>query len=142
EPGEGLTDLYCKTRAEGFGPEVQRRIMLGTYVLSAGYYDAYYLTALKARRLIKGDYDAAFARGCHAILMPSSPTPAFKLGQKAADPLAMYLEDVYTVGVNLAGLPAITLPGGFASEDGAELPVGIQLTRAAGNQCQRERSCR
>jgi aspartyl-tRNA(Asn)/glutamyl-tRNA(Gln) amidotransferase subunit A len=142
QPGEGLMDLYRRSRGEGFGPEVQRRIMLGTYVLSAGYYDAYYLSALKARRKIKGDYDAAFTgtggqasrstgKGCHAILMPSSPTPAFKLGQKAADPLAMYLEDVYTVGVNLAGLPAITLPGGFASEDGAELPVGIQLIGAA-----------
>jgi aspartyl-tRNA(Asn)/glutamyl-tRNA(Gln) amidotransferase subunit A len=126
-PGESLTDLYCKTRAEGFGPEVQRRIMLGTYVLSAGYYDAYYVTALKARRLIKADYDEAFARGCHAILMPSSPTPAFRIGEKTADPLAMYLEDVYTVGVNLAGLPGITIPGGFAKEGGVELPVGVQL---------------
>jgi aspartyl-tRNA(Asn)/glutamyl-tRNA(Gln) amidotransferase subunit A len=141
-PSDSLMDLYCRTRAEGFGPEVQRRIMLGTYVLSAGYYDAYYLTALKARRLIKADYDAAFGTDratdlsgsaersvppCHAILMPSSPTPAFKLGEKSADPLSMYLEDLYTVGVNLAGLPAITIPGGFANETGTPLPVGLQL---------------
>src|SRR5690606_18411916 len=94
-PGEDLFDLYCRSRSEGFGPEVQRRIMLGTYVLSAGYYDAYYLTALKVRRRIKQDYDAAFSpegSGCHAILMPSSPGPAFRIGEKSADPLAMYLE--------------------------------------------------
>ncbi len=122
-----LADLYCRSRAEGFGPEVQRRIMLGTHVLSSGYYDAYYNTALKVRRKIKQDFDGAFGAGCHALLMPSSPTPAFKLGEKTADPLAMYLEDVYTVGVNLAGLPGITLPGGMARVDGRELPVGIQL---------------
>jgi aspartyl-tRNA(Asn)/glutamyl-tRNA(Gln) amidotransferase subunit A len=129
-PGEDLFDLYCKTRAEGFGPEVRRRIMLGTYVLSAGYYDAYYTTALKVRRKIKGDYDAAFAPeggGCHALLLPSSTGPAFRLGEKTSDPLAMYLEDVYTVGVNLAGLPAVTVPGGFADEGGRRLPVGLQL---------------
>lgn len=129
-PGEDLFDLYCRSRSEGFGPEVQRRIMLGTYVLSAGYYDAYYLTALKVRRRIKQDYDAAFSpegSGCHAILMPSSPGPAFRIGEKSADPLAMYLEDVYTVGVNLAGLPAVTVPGGWAHEGGRELPVGLQL---------------
>jgi aspartyl-tRNA(Asn)/glutamyl-tRNA(Gln) amidotransferase subunit A len=127
EPGEDLFDLYCKSRAEGFGHEVQRRIMLGTYVLSSGYYDAYYTTALKVRRKIKGDYDAAFAAGCRALLLPSSPTPAFKLGSKLNDPLAMYLEDVYTVGVNLAGLPGLTIPGGMAREEGKDLPVGIQL---------------
>lgn len=133
--GESLFDLYCRTRAEGFGAEVQRRIMLGTYVLSAGYYDAYYNTALKVRRRIKGDFDAAFGGGCHAILLPSSPTPAFRIGEKTS-PLSMYLEDVYTVGANLAGLPGITLPGGFAVADEADgsagsvraqLPVGIQL---------------
>jgi aspartyl-tRNA(Asn)/glutamyl-tRNA(Gln) amidotransferase subunit A len=126
--------MYSRTRAEGFGPEVQRRIMLGTHVLSSGYYEAYYLTALKVRRKIKGDYDAAFAEdggGCHALLMPSSPGPAFRIGEKTGDPLAMYLEDVYTVGVNLAGLPGLVMPGGFAAEDGKELPVGIQLVAPA-----------
>ncbi len=134
-PGEDLMALYCKSRSEGFGPEVQRRIMLGTHVLSSGYFDAYYLTALKVRRLIKNDYDAAFKQGCHAILMPSSPSPAFTLGSKTSDPLAMYLEDVYTVGVNLAGLPGLTMPGGFekVTDNGraAELPVGLQLVGPA-----------
>lgn len=127
-PDETLADLYSKSRAEGFGAEVQRRIMLGTHVLSSGYYDAYYTTALKVRRLIKRDFDAAFRAGCHAVLMPSSPSPAFKIGEKTSDPLALYIEDVYTVGANLAGLPAITLPGGFWNQpSGAPLPVGIQV---------------
>jgi aspartyl-tRNA(Asn)/glutamyl-tRNA(Gln) amidotransferase subunit A len=133
-PDDALLDLYCKSRSEGFGPEVQRRIMLGTYALSSGYADAYYNTALKVRRRIKQDYDRAFAPnskmgtpGCDAILMPSSPNPAFKLGEKTTDPLAMYLEDVYTVTVNLAGLPAITLPGTPTTVDGVSLPVGVQL---------------
>ncbi len=134
-PGEDLMDLYCRSRTEGFGAEVQRRIMLGTHVLSSGYYDAYYLTALKVRRLIKNDYDDAFKQGCHAILMPASPSPAWPLGSKLSDPLAMYLEDVYTVGVNLAGLPGLTIPGGFerVSDDGrpVDLPVGIQLVGPA-----------
>jgi aspartyl-tRNA(Asn)/glutamyl-tRNA(Gln) amidotransferase subunit A len=129
-PGEGLIDLYRRSRSEGFGPEVRRRIMLGTHGLSSGYYDAYYTTALKARRAIKGDFDRAFAE-CHAILMPASPGPAFKLGEKTADPMAMYLEDVYTVGVNLAGLPAITVPAGFADDPGARLPIGMQLVGPA-----------
>lgn len=134
--GQTLNDLYCRSRAEGFGAEVQRRIMLGTYALSAGYYDAYYNTALKVRRKIKGDFDNAFTNeGCHAILLPSSPTPAFRIGEKT-DPLSMYLEDVYTVGANLAGLPGIAMPGGFAAVEGGlggeggsalELPVGVQL---------------
>lgn len=134
--GESLYDLYCRTRAEGFGAEVQRRIMLGTYALSAGYYDAYYNTALKVRRRIKNDYDEAFrTQGCHAILLPSSPTPAFRIGEKS-DPLSMYLEDVYTVGANLAGLPALSMPGGFAAVEGGlggeggsaiEMPIGLQL---------------
>lgn len=136
-PSETLADLYARSRAEGFGHEVQRRIMLGTHVLSSGYYDAYYNTALKARRLIKQDYDDAFegrvagkagaAPACHAILMPSSPAPAFKLGERSSDPVAMYLEDVYTVGLNLAGLPGVTVPAGFAEEGGKRLPVGVQL---------------
>jgi aspartyl-tRNA(Asn)/glutamyl-tRNA(Gln) amidotransferase subunit A len=127
KPGEGLGDLYCRSRAEGFGPEVRRRIMLGTHVLSSGYYEAYYATALKARRLIQRDFDRVFAAGCHAIVMPSSPGPAFRLGEKTRDPLAMYLEDVYTVGVNLAGLPAVTVPAGLARTEGAVLPVGVQF---------------
>lgn len=128
--GEDLMDLYCRTRAEGFGAEVQRRIMLGTHVLSSGYYDAYYLKALKVRRRIKQDFDAAFSDGCHALLLPSSTGPAFRLGEKTADPLAMYLEDVYTVGVNLAGLPGVTIPGGFTQGPGPALPVGLQLVGA------------
>jgi aspartyl-tRNA(Asn)/glutamyl-tRNA(Gln) amidotransferase subunit A len=135
--GESLKDLYARSRAEGFGAEVQRRIMLGTHVLSSGYYDAYYTTALKVRRLIKGDYDRAFARGCQAIIMPASPGPAFELGAKLGDPLAMYMEDVYTVGVNLAGLPALSMPAGFERVGGVgglgsvELPVGVQLVGPA-----------
>ncbi len=126
-PGDTLGDLYARSRSEGFGPEVQRRIMLGTHVLSSGYYDAYYLTAQKARRLIKADYDRAFAAGCDAVLMPVAPTPAFRIGEKINDPLALYLEDVYTVGVNLAGLPGLAFPAGFADEAGRALPVGLQV---------------
>ncbi len=121
-----LVDLYAASRAEGFGPEVKRRIMLGAYALSSGYYDAYYLRALKVRRLIKNDFDAAFAQ-CDAILCPTATSPAFKLGDKVDDPLAMYLNDVYTVPASLAGLPAISLPGGFATDEGIDLPVGVQL---------------
>lgn len=121
-----LIDLYSRSRAEGFGQEVQRRIMLGTYVLSSGYYDAYYLRALKVRRLIKNDFDQAF-RGCDAILCPTTTGPAFKIGQKTDDPLAMYLNDVYTVNANLAGLPGVSLPAGFAVAEGKKLPIGLQL---------------
>lgn len=128
---QDLEAMYSRSRAEGFGPEVQRRIMLGTYALSSGYYDQYYATALRVRRKIKSDYDAAFAAGCAALLLPSSPAPAFKLGEKTSDPLAMYLEDIYTVGVNLAGLPAIAIPGGFADVAGSRLPVGLQLVGPA-----------
>lgn len=126
-----LFDLYAQSRAEGLGPEVQRRIMLGTYALSSGYYDAYYLTALKVRRLIKNDFDRAFER-CDAVLMPTTIGPAFRLGEKTSDPLAMYLEDLYTVTANLAGVPAISIPAGFADEPdappgGGRLPLGVQL---------------
>src|SRR5260370_14308189 len=104
--------MYKKSRGEGFGAEVKRRIMLGTYALSSGYYDAYYLKALKVRRLIKDDFDKAFA-DCDVILGPTSPTPAFKIGEKIGDPLAMYLSDIYTISANLAGIPGISIPCGF-----------------------------
>jgi aspartyl-tRNA(Asn)/glutamyl-tRNA(Gln) amidotransferase subunit A len=129
EPGEDLEDLYSKSRAEGFGPEVQRRIMLGTYVLSSGYYDAYYKRALQARRLIKDEFDRAFAK-CDVVLGPTSPVPAFPFGGKK-DPLSMYLCDVYTVNTNIAGIPGISINGGFAEEGGRRLPVGIQLQAPA-----------
>ncbi len=121
-----LLDMYARTREEGFGDEVKRRIMLGTYALSAGYYDAYYLRALKVRTLIRRDYDLAFAR-CDVVLTPTAPTPAFKIGEKVDDPLAMYLADVFTLPASLAGLPAISTPCGI-SDDG--LPVGAHLVAA------------
>jgi aspartyl-tRNA(Asn)/glutamyl-tRNA(Gln) amidotransferase subunit A len=122
-----LTAMYLKTRDERFGAEVKRRIMLGTYVLSSGYYDAYYLKAQQVRTLIRQDYEHAFA-GCDVIAMPTTPRPAFRLGEKVDDPLQMYLEDVFTVSANLSGLPAISLPCG-ASATG--LPLGLQLTGRA-----------
>ena len=125
-----LIDLYCRSRAEGFGDEVKRRIMLGTYALSSGYYDAYYNRALKVRRLIKQDFDQAFER-CDAILCPTTTGPAFKVGELVDDPLAMYLNDVYTVNCNLAGIAGISMPGGTAEVDGKQLPVGVQLLGAA-----------
>ncbi len=126
-PGDDLATLFRRSRAEGFGHEVQSRIMLGTHVLSSGYYDAYYNTALRVRRRIKMDYDQAFEAGCHALLLPAAPEPAFKQGEKLGDALAMYLADVYTVGVNLAGLPGVTVPVTNADVDGARLPIGMQL---------------
>jgi aspartyl-tRNA(Asn)/glutamyl-tRNA(Gln) amidotransferase subunit A len=123
--GEGITDMYEKTRAEGFGAEVQRRIMVGTYVLSAGFYDAYYNRARKVRALIKRDFDEAFDQGVDAILTPATPSAAFGLGEMAeADPVQMYLNDVFTVTVNLAGLPGISVPAGL---DAKGLPLGLQL---------------
>lgn len=119
-----LHSMYNRTRDQGFGAEVKRRIILGTYVLSAGYYDAYYLKAQQVRTLIRGDYETAFARA-DVVAMPTSPTPAFKLGERLEDPLQMYLNDVFTVSANLAGLPAISVPCGFSS---SELPIGLQLT--------------
>ena len=123
EPDPPIVRLYRKTRAEGFGPEVKRRIMLGTYALSAGYYEAYYLQAAKVRRLIRSDYDQVF-REVHALLGPVTPTPAFPIGEKSKDPLAMYLFDAFTVGANLAGICALALPCGFSREG---LPIGLQL---------------
>lgn len=117
-----LYDLYCRSRSEGFGAEVKRRIMIGTYVLSSGYYDAYYLKAQKVRQLIRQDFQKAF-ESVDIILGPTSPTPAFKLGDKTQDPIAMYLSDIYTIAVNLAGLPGISIPAGFIGH----LPVGVQL---------------
>ncbi len=123
--GDGITEMYEKTRAEGFGPEVQRRIMVGTYVLSAGFYDAYYNRARKVRALIKRDFDLAFADGIDAILTPATPSAAFGLGEMSdADPIQMYLNDVFTVTVNLAGLPGIAVPVGL---DAQGLPLGLQL---------------
>ena len=118
-----LIDMYQKTRAQGFGAEVKRRIMIGTYALSAGYYDAYYLKAQQLRRLIAEDFHQAF-EVCDVILGPTSPTTAFKLGEKSDDPVAMYLSDIYTISVNLAGLPGMSIPAGF---DAKGLPVGLQL---------------
>jgi len=118
-----LADMYRKTRAEGFGAEVRRRILIGTYVLSHGYYDAYYLKAQKIRRLIADDFGSAFGR-CDVIVGPTSPTVAFKIGAKAADPVQMYLNDIYTIPANLAGLPGMSIPCGFG---GGGLPVGLHL---------------
>lgn len=118
-----LVDMYVKTRQNGFGAEVKRRIMLGTYALSAGYYDAYYLKALKVRTLIRKDFEDAFKR-CEVILTPTAPTAAFRLGEKTEDPLTMYLSDIFTISANLAGIPGISLPCGFTQ---AGLPIGLQL---------------
>ena len=121
--GENLIDMYEKTRSEGFGDEVKRRIMIGTYVLSSGYYDAYYLKAQKVRRLIKKDFDIVFNQ-VDAILTPSTPSSAFKIGEKTNDPISMYLNDIFTVPINLAGLPGISIPAGFDKND---YPLGLQI---------------
>ena len=122
-PSRELTETYMKSRKEGFGAEVKRRIMLGTYALSAGYYDAYYLKAQKVRALIKKDFEEVFKK-CDAIITPTAPTTAFKIGEKTQDPLQMYLSDIFTISVNLAGLPGLSLPCGFDSEG---LPIGMQI---------------
>jgi aspartyl-tRNA(Asn)/glutamyl-tRNA(Gln) amidotransferase subunit A len=118
-----LLDMYCKTRAQGFGAEVKRRILIGTYVLSHGYYDAYYIKAQKIRRLIARDFTAAFER-CDLIVGPTSPSVAFELGAKSADPVQMYLNDIYTIAANLAGLPGLSIPCGFGAHG---RPVGLQI---------------
>jgi aspartyl-tRNA(Asn)/glutamyl-tRNA(Gln) amidotransferase subunit A len=127
EKDDGLKAMYERTRDEGFGAEVKRRIMLGTYVLSAGYYDAYYLKAQQVRTLLRQDYDRAFA-GVDLVATPTTPTPAFALGEKTSDPVQMYLNDIFTVTANLTGLPAISVPCGFSS---SRLPIGLQLTGRA-----------
>ncbi len=124
-PGEGLEELYARTRTEGFGPEVRRRIMLGTYVLSAGYYDAYYKRALQVRRLIREEYDRAFEQ-CDLLLGPTTPGPAFRIGAER-DPVSEYLNDVYTVNANIAGIPALSIPAGSTEVDGVGLPIGVHL---------------
>lgn len=121
-----LMDMYCKSRAEGFGAEVKRRILIGTYVLSAGYYDAYYLKAQQIRRLIADDFTEAF-KHCDIIMGPTAPSTAFKAGEKADEPVSMYLQDIFTIAVNLAGLPGMSIPAGFAKQDGKALPVGLQI---------------
>jgi aspartyl-tRNA(Asn)/glutamyl-tRNA(Gln) amidotransferase subunit A len=118
-----LMDLHTRTRGQGFGPEVRRRIMLGTYALSAGYYDAYYLKALKVRTLVREDFRRAFEH-CDVIVTPTSPTAAFRLGERTHDPLEMYLSDIYTISANLAGLPAVSVNCGFTA---AGLPIGLQI---------------
>lgn len=121
--GKDLMEMYMNTRAEGFGPEVKRRILLGTYALSSGYYEAYYKKAQQVRTLIKRDFNEAF-KNADVIITPTTPTPAFKIGEKASDPLQMYLSDIFTISVNLAGVPAISIPCGFSSQG---LPIGLQI---------------
>ena len=122
-PGRDVLETYENTRAAGFGHEVRKRILIGTYVLSAGYYDAYYLKAQKVRTLIKQDFDQAW-RAVDVVLTPTTPSPAFAAGEKSGDPLAMYLEDIFTVTVNMAGLPGISVPAGLSSQG---TPLGLQL---------------
>jgi aspartyl-tRNA(Asn)/glutamyl-tRNA(Gln) amidotransferase subunit A len=126
ENPKDVFDLYGRTREEGFGPEVKRRVILGTYVLSSGYYDAYYLRAQKVRELIRQDFAKAFEK-VDAVISPTSPVPAFSLGERTADPLQMYLADIFTIAANLAGICGISVPCGFAEVNGHRLPIGLQL---------------
>ena len=126
ENPKDVLDLYGRTREEGFGPEVKRRVILGTYVLSSGYYDAYYLRAQKVRELIRQDFAKAFEK-VDAVISPTSPVPAFNLGERTADPLQMYLADIFTIAANLAGICGISVPCGFAEVNGHRLPIGLQL---------------
>ncbi len=138
--GKDLTEDYLLTRGELFGREARRRIMLGAYVLSSGYYDAYYNMANAVRELLKADFAKAFAvesaggYGVDAIITPTAPAPAFKIGEKVSDPVAMYLEDIFTVTANLIGVPAMSIPAGEKEVDGKKLPIGIQLTSAGGRE--------
>jgi aspartyl-tRNA(Asn)/glutamyl-tRNA(Gln) amidotransferase subunit A len=126
ENPKDVLDLYGRTREEGFGPEVKRRIILGTYVLSSGYYDAYYLRAQQVRELIRRDFASVFEK-VDALISPTSPVAAFKFGERVADPLQMYLADIFTIAANLAGICGISVPCGFAELDGRRLPIGLQL---------------
>jgi aspartyl-tRNA(Asn)/glutamyl-tRNA(Gln) amidotransferase subunit A len=126
EAPRDLADHYGRTRGEGFGKEVKRRIILGTYVLSSGYYDAYYLRAQKVRTLIRRDFEAAFEK-VDGLLSPTSPVPAFKIGERMADPLQMYLADIFTIAANLAGICGISIPCGDVETEGKKLPVGLQI---------------
>ena len=125
-----LADMYDETRGEGFGDEVKRRILLGTYVLSSGYYDAYYAKAQQVKALICAQFEELF-KSCDLILLPTSPTPAFKLGERLEDPIAMYLSDIFTTPANIAGLPAISVPAGLSPEG---LPIGMQLVAGWGEE--------
>jgi aspartyl-tRNA(Asn)/glutamyl-tRNA(Gln) amidotransferase subunit A len=131
--GASLLDDYVESRSEGFGPETQRRILLGTFVLSSGYIDAYYRKADATRDLLRAEYGRAF-ESCDVIAFPTTPSPAFKFGEKSDDPVSMYLEDVFTVTANLTGMPAISVPMGKVSRDGSELPVGIHFTAPHGDE--------
>ena len=128
---EDVLDMYVRSRSEGFGPEVKRRIILGTFVLSSGYADAYYKKAQKVRTLIKQDFDQAFEK-VDAIVTPVTPEPARKIGENAEDPIKEYLADIYTIPANMAGIPALSVPAGEVEEDGAQLPVGVQVMTAYG----------
>lgn len=134
ESGADFLDDYRKTRGRGFGKEARRRIILGTYVLSAGYYDSYYGRAVALRSLIQKDLNEAFESGVHAVMTPTTPSPAFKLGEKSDNPLSMYLADIFTVTANIAGLPAVSVPSGFAEVSGKKLPLGVQFMSASGQE--------
>jgi aspartyl-tRNA(Asn)/glutamyl-tRNA(Gln) amidotransferase subunit A len=132
--GDTLLDDYRRTRGALFGKEVRRRIVLGTYVLSAGYYDAYYNKAVAVRSLIRADFKKVFASGVDAVLTPTAPSPAFKIGEKTSDPVQMYLADIFTVTANIAGIPAISVPSGSTVVGGKSLPLGVQLMTDEGRE--------